>query len=269
MIEEIEPEIYEAFRKYIYEKAGIALGPAKQALVAARIGKRLRALGLASSRAYYEYLVRTNDENEIVQLLDVISTNTTSFFREGSHFDRLQNILLEWHAKGKTRFRIWCAAASTGEEPYTLSMICNEYLPIGKVDLKILATDISTKVLKQCMEGEYNQEKLSTVPPHYQSKYFEHSDRKGYVKVQESLQKPLTFARMNLMETPYPMKGPFDIIFCRNVMIYFDRQGRQTFVDEAARLLAHGGYLFTGHSESISGFSAQLKSLEPSVYQRI
>ncbi len=269
MIEEIDSKSYEFFRKLIYDKAGIALGHSKQALVAARIAKRLRVLDLPSYQAYYDYLASGQNPEELVQMIDVISTNTTSFFRENSHFPRLQELLRDWHAKGRNRFRIWCAAASTGEEPYTLSMVCQEALPIEKVDLKILATDISTKVLRHCMEGEYTEDKAETIPHEYLYKYFRKSENPGYLKVQDHLKKPLTFARMNLMETPYTMKGPFDVIFCRNVMIYFDRAGRQKFVDEAVRLLPLGGYLFTGHSESISGYSNNLRALEPSVYQRI
>jgi len=269
MIEDcMDEKTYDSFCRIIYDKAGIALGSTKQALVHARLAKRLRALGMSNYDAYLNYLINDSSEDEIVQLLDVISTNTTSFFRETIHFTRLQSILKDWLKTGKRHFRIWCAAASTGEEPYTLSMVCQEALGGHRVDLRILATDISTNVLRQCKEGEYSVEKLSGVPPEYRNHWFEKTSDPLYVRASDSLRAPLVFARLNLMEVPYPMKGPFDIVFCRNVMIYFDREGRERFVKEAHRLLASGGYLFTGHSESLTGISSGLTAVEPSVYQK-
>lgn len=269
MIEEcMDQSTYNVFRQIIHEKAGIALGPGKQALVHARLAKRLRKLCLPDYDSYLRYLLEEESGEEIVQLLDVISTNTTSFFRESVHFELLTAILQEWLQNGKRRFRIWCAAASTGEEPYTLSMVAQEVFGTTPVDFRILATDISTKVLRVCRLGEYPLEKMGGIPDMMRRKYFVPSATNGVLSASPLLRAPLTFARLNLMETPYPMTGPFDVVFCRNVMIYFDQDGRKKFVDQAHRLLAPGGYLFSGHSESLTGLVTGLKAIKPSVYQK-
>jgi len=267
--ESMDNRTYDAFRRIIHEKAGIALGNGKQALVHARLAKRLRALDLPDYDSYLKFLQEDTTEDEIVQLLDVISTNTTSFYREATHFDQLEVILKQWLAQGKRKFRIWCAAASTGEEPYTLSMVCQEALSAHAVDLRILATDISTRVLRTCQHGKYFDERMGGVPEILKHKYFEKTAEPGLLSAKTSLRAPLAFARLNLMDIPYPMKGPFDIVFCRNVMIYFDSDGRSKFVNEAVRLIVPGGYLFSGHSESLTGLSPSLKATKPSVYQRL
>ena len=264
----MDSEVYEAFRRLILDKAGINLGNGRQALVHARLGKRLRALGLTDYYSYLDYVNKDKSGEEIVQLLDVISTNTTSFFREGVHFTFLEELIREWARTGKRKFRIWCAAASTGEEPYTLSMVIQDALHGHEVDLRILSTDISTKVLRLCKQGHYTCTKLESVPDPMRRRYFTETSDPEVMSANATLRAPLTFARLNLMESPYPMKGPFDVVFCRNVMIYFDREGRSKFVSEAVRLLAPGGYLITGHSESLTGISQGLKTVKPSIYQK-
>lgn len=261
----IRPDQYEAIRTLVHRRAGIALGGSKQALVQARLAKRLRKLELSTYDEYLEYLDGPDSDEEIVQLLDAISTNFTSFFREEKHFDLLAQIVREASQKGLHRFRLWCAAASTGEEPYTLSMVVQEAAPAIN-DLKILATDISTRVLKSCREGAYDAQKFKNVPEPLQRRWWVRDG--GSFLAGESLRKPLTFARMNLAEAPYAMKGPFDVIFCRNVMIYFDTEGRRKFVNEARRLLAPGGHLFVGSSESLAGIADGFTSVMPSVYRK-
>lgn len=259
---------YAALRDFVYERTGIQLGNSKQALVLARVAQRLRALGLDDPDEYIQAVLREEDREEIVHLLDAISTNFTSFFREQAHFSRLASLLQEWRGEGRTRFRIWCAAASTGEEPYTLSMVCQETLGDG-ADLRILATDLSTRVLDSCRLGVYHESRMEPVPPPSLKRWFSPPDPEGFRKASQALREPLSFARLNLMETPYAMRGPFDVIFCRNVMIYFDNSGRAKFVGEAARLLRPGGYLFVGHAESVAGIAAGFRAVAPSVYQRI
>jgi len=265
----MDERTYNSLRKIIYDQAGIALGEGKHALVHARIGKRLRALNLNDYDEYLQFLQNGNAQDEIVQLLDVISTNTTSFFRESVHFELLTEIIHAHTKAGKRQLRIWCAAASTGEEPYTLSMVVQEALAGVPMDLKILATDISTKVLAKCRTAEYSLDKLTVVTSHLRDKYFHWDPDSRLFTAKDILRSPLTFARLNLMENPYPMRGPFDVVFCRNVMIYFDKEGRLKFVNEALRLLAPDGYLFTGHAESLTGLSAGIKSIKPSVYQKV
>jgi len=258
---------YVALRDFVYDRTGIQLGDSKQALVMARVAQRLRALGLSDPDAYIRDVLGEENEDEIVHLLDAISTNFTSFFREAIHFEQLSGFLKEWRAEGRRRFRIWCAAASTGEEPYTLSMICQETLG-EDADLRILATDISTRVLDSCRCAVYHESRMEAIPRNSSRRWFDPPDAQGFCKASAALRAPLAFARLNLMETPYPMRGPFDVVFCRNVMIYFDNHGRTKFVSEAARLVRPGGYLFVGHAESVAGLAAGFKGVAPSVYQR-
>lgn len=267
MTAELENDVYESIRDIVYQKAGIHLGGGKQALVQARLGKRLRALDLPDHRAYLDYLLADASGEEIVQLLDVISTNHTYFFRESEHFVILDELLRKWVGQGGGRLRIWCAAASTGEEPYTLSMVCQEVCHGKNVDLKVLATDISTRVLRICKEGVYGSEKMQEVPADLRQRWWQSHPSGGW-SARPSLREVLTFSRLNLMDVPYPMHGPFDVIFCRNVMIYFDRSGREKFVQEAIRLLRPGGFLVVGHAESLAGIVHGLKTIKPSVYQK-
>lgn len=258
---------YLALRDFVYRRTGIQLGDSKQALVLARVAQRLRALGLSDPDAYLYDVLQEDNEEEIVHLLDAISTNFTSFFREEAHFDHLSGILRQWRDEGRRRFRIWCAAASTGEEPYTLSMVCQEALG-ENADLRILATDLSTRVLESCRQGVYHGSRMDPIPPASRKRWFEMPDSEGFQRASPALRSPLVFARLNLVEVPYPMKGTFDVIFCRNVMIYFDNPGRSRFVAEASRLLRSGGYLYVGHAESIAGLVAGFKGVAPSIYQR-
>lgn len=264
---DLEPRVYASIRDIVYRKAGINLGAGKQALVQSRLGKRLRALELPDHKAYLDYLLNDESGEEIVQLLDVISTNHTFFFREQDHFVLLEQTLKGWLGKGLGKLRVWCAAASTGEEPYTLSMVCQDACAGKNVDVRILATDISTRVLKQCKEATYPAEKIQEIPPEMRKRWWEKMPD-GSWSASEDLRSVLTFARLNLMEVPYPMKGPFDVIFCRNVMIYFDKSGRERFVREAVRLLRPGGFLVVGHAESLAGIDHGLKTIRPSVFMK-
>lgn len=264
--EQIEQGQYLAIRDLVYARAGIALGDSKQALVQARLAKRLRVLGLSTYDEYMEILAGQGADEEMVHLLDAISTNFTSFYRDEKHFELLAEIVKAAVASGKRKFRLWCAAAATGEEPYTLSMTCQEAAGAQLQDIRILATDISTRALDACLKGVYDERKLDAVPEPLRRKWW---DRVGDgFCARAALRAPLSFARLNLAEAPYAMRGPFDVIFCRNVMIYFDREGRSRFVREASRLLAPGGYLFVGSSESLSGISEGFQAEMPSVYRK-
>jgi len=266
MMNSTDNSVYDAIRTLAYEKAGMAMGEGKQALVQARIGKRLRALSLESPKEYLAYLKADTSGEELVQLLDALSTNHTAFFREPRHFDIMTEIVKDWKTAGMHSMKLWCAAASTGEEPYTHSMVLQEALG-ATFDLKILSTDISTRVLTACKTGVYSGERVGAIPSALRQKWFVKRGEDAW-EVSEGLRRPMSFARLNLAEAPYPMKGPFDIIFCRNVMIYFDAAGRQKFVDQADRLLKPGGYLFVGTSESLSGIRTQFKGIHPSVYKK-
>jgi len=264
----MEQRTFEKFRQLIYDKSGITLGPQKVALVSARISKRMRVLGLAEHIEYFDYVVNDASGSELVQLLDAISTNVTSFFRESQHFDILTEVLAKWRQQGQVRFRFWSAASSTGEEPYTIAMVAMEALKEARVDLRILATDISTRVLQKCLKGEYGEAKVEPVPTQLRQRYFARvrNDGETVYAVSDELKKLITFRRLNLSEPPFPMKGPLDVVFCRNVMIYFDETVRKNLIGEIHRLLKPGGYMMIGHSESIAASHSGFRLVKPSVY---
>ncbi len=259
--------IFDRLRKLVYDKSGISLGDHKEALVTARVGKRMRTLGMEEFEDYLDHLVEDKSGQEVVQLLDVISTNVTHFFREAQHFDVLAELLRQWSEEGQSRFRIWCAAASSGEEPYTIAMMMREALD-GGADAKMLATDISTRVLEKAKEGVYEDRHVEKIPPQLLRKYFTKrgGENKGLWEARQTLKQLITFGRLNLSEFPYRLKGPLDVIFCRNVMIYFDNDMRSRVLANMYKLLRPGGYLMVGHAESLTGLVSEFKSVRPSVY---
>jgi len=256
----METPTFRKFASLIYEQSGITLAENKVSLLEARLGKRMRALSIDTHKDYYSYLTNKNDPNEMVLFLDVITTNLTSFYRESQHCN-----------EGQSRFRLWCAAASTGEEPYTLAMTAHEALGNTGVDLRILATDICTDVLNKSMAGRYDEKRVEGIPPKLLAKYFDCSKDGDdtYYTAGADLKKCLAFNRLNLSITPFPMKGPMDIVFCRNVMIYFDDAIRTKLVNDIYRLLKPGGYLMTGMSESLNSLNTPFKLIQPSVYQKV
>lgn len=272
--EVIPPQIFKKFCDIVYQQSGITLGSGKQALVSARIGKRIRALKLQNYSDYLDFLIHDNSGEEMIQMLDAISTNVTSFYREGNHFAFLYDLLTEWMEKGQTRFRIWCAASSTGEEPYTLAITINEAAQkscAGKLEAKILATDISTRVLQFAQRGIYDEKRVEPVSKPLKDRYFEtikDADGELRYKVKPILGNMVTYRRLNLSKPPFPMHGPLDAVFCRNVMIYFDNIIRKGLLDEVYRLLKPGGYLFVGHSESLAGMLGSFKSIQPAIYYK-
>jgi len=262
----MDASTFSRFCSIAYEKAGITLGPTKEALVAARVGKRLRALGLSSEREYLAKLEDDKTGEETVQFLDVISTNHTAFFREPDHFELLHKLVADWHREGLRRLRIWSAASSTGEEPYSIAFTLTEMAEAGEMDWRILATDISTQVLKKAEAGRFCAERLASFDHGARRRYFERVPKSDDAVVRAVLRDRIAFRRLNLAEPPYPMRGPFDIIFCRNVMIYFDQAVRQRLISAMERLLRPGGYLLIGHSEALSGIQLGLRMLRPSVF---
>jgi chemotaxis protein methyltransferase CheR len=266
----VDARTFALFRDLVYERSGISLGEGKETLVSARLGKRMRALGIKSHREYLDYALAHEDDGEVVYLLNAISTNFTSFFREPAHFDMLRALLQQWLGTGQQRLRLWCAASSTGEEPYTLAMLVREAIGSRPVDARILATDISTRVLEVAVKGEYDAERLEPVPLSLRTRYFDDFQAEGETRyrARDVLKQLLVFRRLNLSTPPFPMSGPLDAVFCRNVMIYFDQAVRARLVSEVVRLLKPGGYLFVGHSESLTGVSAGLRAVQPSVYAK-
>jgi len=248
--------------------SGINLQSNKEALLSARVRKRMRDLGIDNYRSYLRHATGDESGGEIVRLIDAVSTNVTHFFREPDHFDFLKKVIKGWLSLGQKRFRIWSAASSSGEEPYSIAMSMMEIIGKDESDVKILATDISTEILAQARLGIYSREKIKSISRQLKLNYFQKvSGANGdYFQVMDSLKQIATFARLNLSKPPFPMKGPFDLIFCRNVMIYFDNPTRTKLVKEIHRLLKPKGYLLTGHTESLTGIKTEFKCISPSVY---
>ncbi|MFP4466152.1 MAG: CheR family methyltransferase [Candidatus Goldiibacteriota bacterium] len=267
-MDQIDDKTFASLKEFVYSKCGITFSQNKKPLVSARIRKRMRALGYTSPKKYYEYVHEDPTGLEVVFLLDSLATNVTAFYREAAHFDQLKKILGEWKSKGQKRFRFWSSACSSGEEPYTMAFAIKDVLDAPDFDIKILGTDISTKVLGAAHQGVYDAAKVMPVPEFQKKKYMEkfNAERSCMYSVKREIRDLVVFKRLNLVEVPFPMKGPMDAVFCRNVMIYFDRDIRKKLVEEFYRLIKPGGYLFVGHTESLVGISGKFNRLGPSVY---
>lgn len=259
------------FQRILHEQSGIVLSANKRALVESRVMQRLRVLGMDGYGEYLDFLAADATGEELVHLIDVISTNVTKFFREPDHFELLDRKMSEWVAEGRTRLRLWSAACSTGEEPYTMAMTLHPHLARHGLDLKILATDISTRVLAQAQEGCYPADRLAGVPADLRGRFFApgRGQQEGQFLVSDKLKQMMMFRRLNFTVFPYPIKGVFDVIFCRNAMIYFDRDLRNRMVVEFARLLRPGGILMIGHAETLIGMEKRYRTIKPSVYLRL
>jgi chemotaxis protein methyltransferase CheR len=273
---EITKEEYERVRKLVYERAGINLGSNRQHLVQARLAKRIRVGSFSSFRDYFHHLDVDASGDEIAHLIDAISTNTTFFFRESDHFDFLTESIVsrikaeKWDQKQYT-LRIWSAACSSGEEPYTLAMVIHKILKeYPTIDAKILATDISQKILAQACAGQYDIQKIKTIPDEYRHLAFHPVERvqSSLYEVSPEIRKYITFAYFNLMTPEYPFRFGFDYIFCRNVMIYFDRQTQETVINRMAQHIRPDGYLIVGHSESLNGLNHKLAYVKPTIYKQ-
>jgi len=274
----LKPSEYRSFVKLIYDRSGINLGEHKQELLKTRLGKRLRALGLESYGEYLNYVSMPSNTDELTHLIDAISTNFTSFYREAKHFEILSNTLLEEIVRKKEashsrKIRLWCAAASSGEEPYSLAITLLEYFKDPHLwDIKILATDISTKVLHTAAQGMYSQERVKTVPPLLLERYFDYfpSEKLPLYRVKNQVRQMVVFRYLNLINPVFLFKGPFDFIFCRNVLIYFDLPTQEKIVTKILKYIDVGGYLFTSHSENIpTAVRSQVEIAAPSVYRKV
>ena len=260
-------------RSFVYEHCGISLGDHKRQLVQGRLVRRLRALKLRDFGAYCE-LLRRDPHGELGELASAISTNVTAFFRESHHFDLLTNELLpRWIAEKKNggRLRIWSAGCATGEEPYTLAMVLAEALEKhgSHVDAKILATDLSPQALETARKGVYPIDRLEGVSTERRRRWFLRGEGEydQYACVHPRLRELVSILPLNLLHD-WPMQGPFDAIFCRNVVIYFDKPTKQRLFQRYAGLLAEGGYLFLGHSESMYGLNDNFDLIGRTVYRK-
>lgn len=257
---------FERIRKLIYERAGISLSPAKQDMVYSRLARRLRATRIST---FGEYLARLErgDDMEMEAFTNSLTTNLTSFFREQHHFP-----LLAEHVKNHDRHRpisLWCSASSTGEEPYSMAMTMVDLFGTFTPPVHILATDLDTTVLQKAQEGVYPLEKLEKMPEETVKKFFLKGAGlpEGQARVRNELRDLITFRKINLLDEHWPMRGPFDAIFCRNVMIYFDKKTQYDVLKKFVPLLHKDGLLFAGHSESFYHAADLFKSLGKTVYE--
>lgn len=262
------------FQSLIYQEAGIFLGPAKKALLVGRLARRLRDLGLASFGAYYRR-VADGDARERVHLIDSVCTNETHFFREPRQFEFLeQRVFPEWKVRASMghmprKIRVWSAACSTGEEPYSLAMmLLTQFPPATGWEIEILASDLSTRALEKARAGVWPVEKAKEIPPGYLKLHMLKGTRsqEGKMKVGTAIRSLVRFERINLNDETYPVTGLFDLIFCRNVLIYFDSASKQRVVHRLVRHLSPAGYLFLGHAESLNGLTDRIRSVIPTVH---
>ena len=264
---ELSPAHFKRVRDLMYDSSGVNLVGGKEELVKARLTKRLRELDLPDFDAYLDYLDRDASGGELVRMVDELTTNKTSFFREEPHFEMLRERILPAYRERGGSFRIWCAGCSSGEEPYSLAItLCEEFPDIAQRDVKILATDISPTILAKARAGVYAPGTLEDVSSGQRQRFFQGLDD-GRFSAGPELRSLISFALLNLMES-WPMKGPFDMIFCRNVMIYFDLETRERLVDRYRDLLAPGGYLCVGHSESLNASNHGMTYVQPAVYRK-
>ncbi|MCD8350439.1 MAG: hypothetical protein LUC93_07505 [Planctomycetaceae bacterium] len=275
--DDLTNELFDKICKYIYEKARISLGKNKMELVRARFGKVIRQRKMSGFREYFQWMVSDTTGDALREVMNAISTNLTSFFRENDHFEFMSRTMLpdlerrNVRTGGKIRLRGWSAGCSTGEEVYTLSMTISEHIKKrDEWDIKLLATDIDTEVVAHGQRGVYGKDRITGIPPTLVKKYLEPvSDEKGRpaYRMREELRRMITFRHLNLF-TDWPFRNKFNFIFCRNVMIYFDRPTQESLINRYYDNLAPGGFLFIGHSESLSGVNHRFEYVKPTIYMR-
>lgn len=268
---------FQRFSALVYETAGIKMPSAKKIMLEARLQKRLKALGIGSFAEYCDYVLsREGQENELVNMIDVVTTNKTDFFREPAHFDFLVNTAVPKIRQVrqdlyKEPLRIWSAGCSSGEEPYTLAMVLSEYAQ-DRDDFKfsILASDICTEILKTAKTAVYPLERTETIPLNLKRKYLLRSkDRQQpLVRIAPHLRSTVSFRRINFMDDSFGIQEKMDIIFCRNVVIYFDKQTQQALMRKFHKQLKPGGYLFIGHSETLNGLNVGFRPVASTVYRK-
>lgn len=264
---------FQNLRRIVREHTGISLTEAKRELVYSRLSRRLRKLNLKGFDEYTE-LLKTDDQGELTEFTNAITTNLTSFFREVHHFDYLAQTILPGileHQRHSARLRVWSAGCSTGEEPYSIAIILSEVLPrIQEWDVRILATDLDSNVVAHAADGVYAQERIKGLSQQRMRRWFRKGKgaNEGKVRVVPELREIVSFRQLNLMH-PWPMNGPFDIIFCRNVVIYFDKDTQRVLFDRFAELVDEQGHLFVGHSESLFNVTDRFRLIGKTIYRRV
>lgn len=262
------PQDFAAIRDLLYRRAGINLSEAKSNLVYSRLGRRLRLLNLSRFSDYLQFLA--NNDEELEHFVNALTTNHTAFFREPHHFDALATFARPYAERGQP-LKIWCAAASTGEEPWTIAMVLAEAYKSWTPPVKIIATDIDSQVLRDAKTGIYNQSRLAGVSEPRKKRFFQKGKgpNEGKARIVPELSNLVTYQRLNLLDTQWDLKGPFDVIFCRNVMIYFDKETQARVLARMVKLVKPEGLYFAGHSESFVNASHLVKLVGKSTYRAV
>ncbi len=271
---------FERLSAFIHAELGIKMPSAKKTLLEARLQKRLKTLSMRSFTDYCEYLFsQEGAREELIQMIDLVTTNKTDFFREAHHFEYLADSVLPELVSGrgagvKRPLRVWSAGCSSGEEPYTIAMVLNEFSRIKPAlgfDYSIISTDISTRVLEAARRGVYSETQAAPIPGELKRRYLLRSrdNTRGVVRIVPDLRAKTSFMRLNFMDPEFSFSEPLDIIFCRNVVIYFDKATQEKLFAKFCNCLNRGGYLFIGHSETLNGFNLPLEKVSTSVYRKI
>ncbi|MCE3252188.1 MAG: protein-glutamate O-methyltransferase CheR [Cellvibrio sp.] len=265
LLSNISPFAFHKIRDHVYRTAGIVIGADKTAMVTGRLWRRLELLGHRDYETYFAYVCSSAGAQERNTMVDLLTTNETYFFREPAHFHFLRDDIIP--QQGANKMRVWCAASSTGEEPHSIAMVLAETL--GKCDWDILATDISSKVLEHARTGVYRAERINHIPADYLKKYCRRGigDYEGMLAVVPSLRSRISFEQHNLLHAR-ENNAQFDVIFLRNVLIYFDNETKQKVIDNMLQSLRPGGWLILGHCESLQGLDVGVKTIKPSIYRK-
>lgn len=273
----MKDRVFQRFSSFIFDNVGIKMPPAKKTMLEARLQKRLKALGIATFEEYGDFVFsRQGHDSELVHLIDVVTTNKTDFFREPAHFDFLaKNVLPQVLSSNRMLlrdpFRIWSAGCSSGEEPYTMSMVLSEFADHNpEFRFSILASDISTQILQTARTAVYSEERTDTIPLNIKKKYLMKSKNPALslVRINPQLRSTVSYRRINFMDDDFGVAEKMDVIFCRNVVIYFDKPTQQTLMRKFHRQLRTGGYLFIGHSETLSGLDVDFRPVASTVYRK-
>ncbi len=273
-VDQLSAKNFRRLSAFVNSYSGIKMPDGKQTMLEGRLRRRLRATGFSSLDAYCTYLFEDGGlETEAIALIDAVTTNKTDFFREPKHFEYLQHTALPSLVRsGKTSLRLWSAACSVGAEPYTIAMVLADYAEHSRpLDYFILATDLSTDVLTAARKGVYHKGMLAPVSDDYMQRFVNRSNdpHSDLVRISPALRSKVGFARMNFMDDTYPVGEPMDVIFCRNVLIYFDKVTQAKVLTRLCDCLVPGGYLFIGHSESITGFNLPIRTVGNTIFQKI
>ncbi|MCX5806858.1 MAG: protein-glutamate O-methyltransferase [Proteobacteria bacterium] len=264
---------FSRLKDFIYNECGINIVDSKKTMLEARLQKRLRKLNLTSFSNYCDYLFSPEGiQEEMTDMIDQITTNKTDFFREPAHFEYLSRSVLPHLAGTRRNIFVWSAGCSSGEEPYTLAMVLSDFANINRgFNFLILATDISTRVLDKAKYAVYDEERINPVPYDMRKKYLLKSKdmTKKIYRIVPALREQVRFRRLNFMDRDFGFREPMDVIFCRNVIIYFDKPTQEKLLNKFCQYLSPDGYLFMGHSETLFGMDVPLTQVAPTIYRRI